>query len=310
MRRKVFFVSIAILVVLLAVASVFYFFFPEEILKLYVKRGMKQAGLRQYSVEIGGRPIEYLAGGKGEPLLLLHGFGADKYNWLDVAQYLTPSFHVIAPDLPGHGRSDKSFEESYSYQDYMDFLHAFVDRLNIGRFHLAGNSMGGHIAALYGGRYPDEVETLWLLAPGGVTSARKSEFQKMTERGENPILIENEKDFDRLMDMVFVKKPFLPGPVKQYLAKRAVADKKLQEKIKNDLSANYLSLESEVQGLQVPTLILWGDRDQLLDVSGAEILGSILPNATVVVLENTGHIPMVEKPEESAGVFFAFQEKR
>jgi pimeloyl-ACP methyl ester carboxylesterase len=186
-------------------------------------------------------------------------------------------------------------------------VHAFVQALGFHDVCVGGNSMGGAIAGVYAARYPQEAKCLWLLAPAFVESSKPSELDKRLDRGENPLLVDDVDGFERLLDFVFVKRPPIPRAVEGYLAEQAVLNRAFNEKIGRDLAAVPLALENEVKGLPVPTLIVWGDHDRLVDVSGAEVLKSVLRKAEVVVLPDVGHIPMVERPEECAKAFLRFR---
>jgi abhydrolase domain-containing protein 6 len=304
MRRRLILVIGALVV---AVPLALYFVFPGLLLRFAQRMELGGAGLESNSVEVGGHRIVYLVGGRGEPLVLLHGFAADKSNWVRVAAYLTPFFRVVAPDLPGFGESTRDPSSRYTVPDQVERVHAFVQALGFHDVCVGGNSMGGAIAGVYAARYPQEVKCLRLLAPAFVESAQPSELDKRLDRGENPLLVDDVDGFERLLDFVFLKRPPIPRAVEGYLAEQAVLNRAFNEKIGRDLAAVPLALENEVKGLPAPTLIVWGDHDRLVDVSGADILKSVLPKAEVVVLPDVGHIPMVEQPEESAKAFLRFR---
>ncbi len=289
--------------VLLVGLAVVYFLFPGVLLTLATQAERRAADFEQREVDIVGHRIAYLIGGEGDVLVLLHGFGADKDNWTRVAKYLTPHFHVIAPDLPGFGDSSREPKARYALDDQVDNVDAFVQALDLSAFHIGGNSMGGAIAGLYAARHPDMVKSVWLLAPGGVDTAEPSELDGLLGQGDNPLLIHTAADFERLLDFVFVEIPAIPDPIVGYLTEQAIAQRRFNEKIIQDFIANPASLESEAQKIQAPTLITWGDQDRLLHVSGAAILDALIPDSHVVIMKNIGHIPMIERPYESAQQF-------
>lgn len=169
--------------------------------------------------------------------------------------------------------------------------------------------MGGQIAGVFAARYPQDVKTLWLLAPGGVLSAKTSELGELVKKGENPLLVDNTEDYDRLLDFVFVERPAIPRSIKRYLTRHAIQHRAFNAKVFKEIQEGRLALEGVLKGLPVPTLITWGDHDRLLDVSGGEILKSVMPDAELVVMKNTGHAPMIERPEDTAAGFLRFQEK-
>jgi abhydrolase domain-containing protein 6 len=286
-----------------------YFFIPQIPLAIALKAQQCAAGVEQTEIQVKGRSIPYLTGGTGEPLVLLHGFGGDKNHWVRVARYLTPHYTVIAPDLPGFGEGDRDRSLRYGISDQVARVHDFVEALGLPAFHLGGNSMGGQIAGALAAKYPQEVKTLWLLAPGGVMSAKTSELGELVKKGENPLLIDTPEDLDRLLDFVFVEPPPIPRSIKRYLTRQAVKDRAFNAKVFKEIFQDRIPLEIALKELPVPTLILWGDQDRLLDVSGAEILKSVIPDAEVNVMKDTGHAPMIERPQDTANAFLAFQEK-
>ena len=294
--------------ILLAIFSL-YFLFPGTIYKILISMERKAAGLVQKNIDIGEWKIEYLEGGQGDVLVLLHGFGGNKDNWTRIAKFLTPHFRVIIPDLPGFGESTKNFEAEYNYTAQVDRIHKFLSALDINAFHLGGNSMGGTIASTYTANYGDEILSLWLIATGGIVSSQPSELNQRIESGEpNPLIVDTKKDYDRLLDFIFVNKPPIPGPIKRYFTQEAINNRPLNQIIFKQIRSadSFVPLEILLRDSKTKTLILWGDKDRVLHVSGAKILESVMPNAKSVVMENVGHVPMLERPEESANIFINF----
>ena len=136
--------------------------------------------------------------------------------------------------------------------------------------------------------------------------ARKSELFEDLERGENPLVVRQPEDFQKLLDFVFVQQPPLPAPLKRYLGERAVAASAFNAQIFEQLRQRYIPLEPELPKIEAPTLLLWGDRDRVLDVSSIEVMRPLLKRPSVVIMENCGHVPMVERPEETAQHYQAF----
>jgi pimeloyl-ACP methyl ester carboxylesterase len=109
------------------------------------------------------------------------------------------------------------------------------------------------------------------------------------------------------MDMIFVRRPYVPGAVMRIFAENAASHRRFNEKIFGDMRKPSVPLEVLLKGSPVPTLILWGDQDRLVHVSGAAILGGVMSKAKVVVLKDVGHAPMIEEPRASADAFLTFQ---
>jgi len=266
------------------------------------------AGLSHERIEAADLSIHYYQGGPrdGETILMIHGFGADKDNWLRFARHFTQRYNVIAVDLPGFGDSSKP-QASYDVGTQVERIAAFIQALNIEELHLIGNSMGGHIGALYAARYPEQVLSLALLDNAGVSAPQKSELLERLERGEpNPLVVRSPEDFEHLLDFVFVGAPLLPGTLKQYLAEKAVANSARNERIFAQLISRYIPLEPELPKILAPTLLLWGEQDRALHVSSIEVMQPLLKRPTVVIMKDCGHAPMIERPQETAAHYQAF----
>jgi len=124
----------------------------------------------------------------------------------------------------------------------------------------------------------------------------------------NPLVVEKPEEYDALLDFVFTKRPFIPGAIKNYLTEEAIKNRPLNNVIFQHIQEfkKTSSLESLLNGFNVPTLIIWGKQDRVLHFTGAKILGSVMPNAQVEVIENMGHLPMIERPKEMAEIYLRF----
>ena len=285
--------------------------FPTQAAETGIALERANAGLELKTLQVSGIEVAYLEGGKGEPLLLIHGFGSNKDNWTRVSGYLTPQFHVYAIDLPGFGDSSKPADWRYRIQDQVEYVHTIAQALGLQRVHLGGSSMGGQIAASYAARYPNEVASLWLNAPAGVASAEPSEMFKqialMKPGDRMPLLSQTPEDFPQVFDMMFVDPPFVPGFVVRYLGERAAANFKLHERIFEEIRSESIPLENLMGGLQTPARIVWGEQDRVLHASGAKILAGLMPNASVLLLPDTGHLPMMERTQVVAEDYLSFR---
>lgn len=297
--------AIIVLIVVAAVGAVYTF--PEQAMRLALDLERSRAGLvRRQIVLPNGLRYTYLEGGAGEALLLLHGFGGDKDNFTKVARYLTPNYHVIVPDHIGFGESAHPPQADYGPPAQAQRLHALMQSLGVKRLHLGGNSMGGQIAMTYAALYPNEVASLWLLDPAGVWSAPPSELAKtIAATGHNPMLIRTEDDFARLIGLVMTDPPFIPPPMRNVLARERIKNYELERRIFDEIRAD--SVEARVRGLPTPTLIVWGAQDRALGVASAEILHKLMPNSRVIVMRSVGHLPMLERPRESATDYLRFR---
>lgn len=269
----------------------------------------RRAGLREASVDVDGTHVAYLHGGRGDTLVLVHGFGADKYNFTRVAAHLTRHFHVVVPDLPGFGDSTRLDDAPYSFEAQTRRLHDVIAALGITRFHIGGNSMGGAISALYAAHYPEQLLSCWLLNPGGVEGCKDSEMAaRYRASGESILVMRKRGDFSRVVALASRRAPFLPYSVKRLLEERGMADQVLHTRIFDELATSP-GINAQMAGCHVPTLIVWGKEDRVLDVSGAELLHQAIPGSKLIVLDGIGHLPMLECPKRAARDFLAFTHK-
>jgi pimeloyl-ACP methyl ester carboxylesterase len=295
------------LITLAISAAAFVYIAPESATGLALRLERSRAELVRREITLpSGVHYAYLEGGTGEPLMLLHGFAADKDNFTRVAAYLTSRYRVIVPDQVGFGESSHLPNGDYRSEAQADRLHQLALALGIHRVHLGGSSMGGQISMAYAAKYPADVSSLWLLAPAGVWSAPKSELARLTqEQGRNPLIARNKDEFAQMVDFVMNDPPFVPRAILNVMAK---------ERIQNVTLANHIfgqsvtdSIEERIRGTPVPTLIVWGDRDRALSVASADVLHKLIPRSQVIVMPGIGHLPMMERPKQSAEDYLKFR---
>jgi pimeloyl-ACP methyl ester carboxylesterase len=213
---------------------------------------------------------------------------------------------LVIPDIPGYGESSMIEKDSYDLSNQMSRLHKFVQALELKKFHIAGNSMGGLFAGTYAVRYPDEIISVGLIDAGGVTSLRTSLVHKLAEKGENPLLLKDSNDVPRLVALLCVNEPSLPYPIKKVMIKTALANRQFYEKERKEFAPDLYSLEKDLPKIKAPTLILWGDQDKVIDVSSVPVFEKGLKNHKTVIIKDCGHAPMMEKPQETATQYIDF----
>ncbi|RHX89749.1 alpha/beta fold hydrolase [Leptospira stimsonii] len=265
-----------------------------------------QSNLEKKEIQVGSYKWTYLEGGKGETILLVHGFGGDKDNWTRFVRTLTNSYHVVIPDLPGFGENDRKTEDEYSIRTQVSRLDDFTKVLGLGKFHIIGNSMGGSISGVYTATYPDKILTLGLLDSAGVKSPIPSELSVYLSKGRNPLVANNDKEFDFLLNFIFVKPPTIPSFLKGYFAEKSIRNREFNEKIYKDLRLNLSVLEERMKSIHARTLIVWGDTDRVIHISSSDVLLKGIQNSTRVILKDCGHSPMLERPTETAGIYSKF----
>ena len=290
--------------------AAFYFLFPEAAFRLAIDAQRRSADLVKKEVLVDNHRIVYLEGGTGETIVLLHGFGGYKDQWTAFARYMK-GYHLVIPDLPGFGESSQVPTDNYSVESQVGRIDRFVEVLKLDKFHMAGNSMGGAYAAAYGAKHPGKVLTLALLDTAGVPSQSKSEFVLQLEKGNNLLLAGNPEDVEKLLALVYAKMPPIPPAFKKILVADWIAHTEFNRKIWNDTNQFQFSLKPVLPQIQAPVLILWGEQDKMLDVGSVVFLEKNLKNHRTVIMKDTGHCPMIEKPEETAKAYRSFlNEKR
>ncbi|MGO9138538.1 MAG: alpha/beta fold hydrolase [Syntrophales bacterium] len=281
--------------------------YKEFLLAMDAQR--RAADLVKKEVQVDDHKIVYLEGGKGETVVLLHGFGSNKDIWTAFAKYLK-GYHLVIPDAPGFGESSQVPTDSYDVDSQVGRIDRFVEVLKLDKFHMAGNSMGGAFTATYGAKHPEKVLTLALLDTAGAPSQKKSEFVMQLEKGNNLFWIRNAEDYEKLMTVVFVKRPIVPESFKKFMIADWIAHLEFNKKIWNDVQQPQFSLEPVLPLIQAPVLIIWGDQDKLLDVGGVAFLEKNLKNSRTVIMKDMGHCPMLERPEETAKVYMNFLKEK
>lgn len=282
-----------------------YYIFPARLVALILGLARTWARMSAKSVVVDGVSWPYLQGGPadGDTIVMLHGFGGDKDNWPLYARYFTKRYRVIAPDLPGFGHNVRNPEWHYGAVAQTERLRAFLDALGIKEFHLAGNSMGGFIALNYALTHADQLKSLTLIDNAGVTSKHKSELELAIAERTNPLLATSMDDLESLLKFVMHKPIPMPKIMMRAMLEIFVQHYDFLDGIFWTVVEEALekSLTDRLGDIAMPTLIIWGRHDRLIDVSCTEVMAAAIPDNKVVILEDVGHVPMIESPRETAG---------
>lgn len=239
-------------------------------------------------------------------LVLLHGFSADNNNWPRFIGELGDGYNILAPDLPGHGASTADLKLAYDIDTQSRRLLSLLTALGVEKFHIAGNSMGGAIAAHAAWLAPGHVLSLGLIDAAGVHK-HPSELDARIQEGKNPLVIRQQGDLDTVLAWAMAKPPFMPWPVKSVMERQGLARTALNDRIFADLRRdNSIDQSKILPEVVAPTLVLWGDQDRLLNVANAAEFASLMPDARIVIMPGIGHMPMLEDPAESARIYREF----
>jgi pimeloyl-ACP methyl ester carboxylesterase len=307
--KKILLGIVLLVVLLLLAVTVWIYAMPEQATATIVNLEREHSGLTRHEMTLSSsEKYVYLEGGlrTGEPLLLLHGFGANKDNFTRIAAKLGAKYHLIIPDEMGFAESSHRPDADYRTDAQATRLHELVARLKLSHIHIGGNSMGGHIAMAYAAKYPKEVGSLWLLDAGGVWSAPPAEvFLTYQRTGVHPLWVHDVADYKRVFSIVMTQPPFVPSPILAVMAQPSIANEALERKILPVLTQD--GIESRAKGLTMPTLIVWGDQDRVLNPKAAEILKGLIPYSRVIMMKGIGHLPMLEDVNQTAEDYLEFR---
>ncbi|ABG05333.1 alpha/beta hydrolase fold [Rubrobacter xylanophilus DSM 9941] len=266
--------------------------FIEEFRSTFVPEEEEAAGPEPQRTEVGGRSIQYLAMGEGEPpLVLVHGFGGDINIFVFNQQALASDRAVYALDLPGHGGSSKDVGRG-DLGFFVAVVEGFMDTLGIERAHLAGHSMGGAVAASFALAHPERVASLVLVASAGLGEEINGEYI------EGFIAANRRREMRDVLGMLFAD----PELVTRDLVNDVLAYKRLdgvEEALRTVAGSLFPGGRQarvlDLSGLEVPVLAIWGSEDRIVPAAHA---GNLPDAAHVEILEGRGHMVHMEAAGE------------
>jgi pimeloyl-ACP methyl ester carboxylesterase len=295
-------------------------FAEDKLFELVQRAGALAAGLKLKTLELEpGRQMYYYDSDPGSSrpvLVLVHGFNADKSHWTLLATHLR-RYRLLIPDLGGHGQTWHDSTLTYDIPYQARLLYRFLQTLGVGACHLAGNSMGGWVSAWFAADYPHMVKTLSLLNAAGVSAPNLSPFFQALDRGRNPFFYDDQAGFDALLQLA-TETPLPAIKALEHAQFRLGQARQLPgRKIFNDITnSNHTRfapeqlLEPKLGLIIAPTLLLWGRQDRIIDVTSVGVFAKGLRQHEAVILEGVGHIPMVERPRQTARIIKRFINQR
>jgi len=247
------------------------------------------------------------------PIILLHGTGSSLHTYDSWTKELIINHRVVRMDLPGYGLTGPFPSRNYSIENYVIFLKNFLKSIGVKKCILAGNSLGGNIAWKFTVENSNMVKELILIDAAGYPTKSKS-IPLAFEIAKIPII----QNIFKFITPKFVAKSSVKNvysdktKVTEQLVNRYF-ELTLREgnreafvdrfKVKTDsISSN------KIKFIQQKTLIIWGEDDELIPTKMAYRFHEDLPNDTIVILKNVGHVPMEENPQESLKAVFEFLE--
>jgi len=258
-------------------------------------------------VEIDRIPVNYVDVGSGDqdPVVLVHGLGGQWQNWLENIPRLALDRRVVAMDLPGFGLTPEPEYEELSIPGYGRFVNALCDKLGLGEVELVGNSMGGYVAAEVAIQFPERVSRLVLVSAAGISSAESLQAPILTFGRIATAIATNSaaryrqlaaRPITRHMSLALVARH--PRLLKADLAYEGFIKGAGKPGFDAALRAclNY-DFRDRLPEVKVPTLIVWGEKDSIIPVQDADEFERLIEDSRKIVMKDTGHIPMAERPQ-------------
>ncbi|MFL5827470.1 MAG: alpha/beta fold hydrolase [Thermoleophilaceae bacterium] len=257
-----------------------------------------------HSAEVDGRRVNYvdIGSGDGPPVVFIHGLGGAWQNWLENLPRVAQERRAIALDLPGHGQSEMPAEK-ISISGYGRCVDALTEQLGFSEVALVGNSMGGFIAAEMAIQFPERVAQIVLVSPAGITTTELHRAPALTWARTAAAL----GAWASTRSEAFVRRPGLrhaalnvvtrhPSKLAPDMAWEMIAHSGKDGFVDATRALLEYDFRDRLPEIRCPTLIVWGNRDALLDVGDADEYERLIPDSRKVLMEDTGHMAMLERP--------------
>lgn len=261
------------------------------------------------TIEIHGQPVTYHRMGEGPPVLLIHGITSSSRTWKSIMPRLAEKHTVIAPDLLGHGRSAKP-QGDYSLGAYASGVRDLLVALDSPKVTVVGHSLGGGIAMQFCYQFPEHTARLALVDTGGIGPEVNPALRAASLPGAElvlPLLFS-----PTLHDAALKARNFLSGfglrgsadieGVAEGFASLTEADARraFLHTVRSviDPSGQRISAADRLYlTREIPSLIVWGDRDRIIPVSHAELAHELMPGSRLEIFPGAGHFPFNDDPD-------------
>jgi pimeloyl-ACP methyl ester carboxylesterase len=254
------------------------------------------------TIALFGQTIHYWDVGSGPVVVLVHGLGSRKEDWLPVLEPLAQKYRLLVPDQIGFGKSDKPLLD-YSVQTYVDFLNEFLRQLKVEKASLVGESLGGWISALYAVELADGAHLIALDKLVLVDAAGLKQDAPIPNL--NPSSLASMRG---VMEAVFYDTSWLNEDAlrKVFTDKLATHDAYTVRSFLGNPMIATERLDDRVGKIKTPTLVVWGRQDKLLPMALGERYAAGIAGAKLVSFDKCGHVPPVEKTDEFVAALTAF----
>jgi pimeloyl-ACP methyl ester carboxylesterase len=298
---------IGVVIGLAILAGVFWFFSDADIPRSVLEAKYASPPSEFIMLPDGARAHVRDQGNKNGPVLVLvHGSNASLFTWEPWVSRLFQDFHIVTMDLPGHGLTGAVPNQDYSQEGMVKFVAEVTDKLGVKKFAIAGNSMGGGVAARFAEEYPDRVNALILVDAAGEPTPMGDRVPLVFKIARIPVLSKillhitpRSLVEEGLNDAIVHKAIITDKMIDQYWefarmdGSRAANGARFMLPFTNDV-------KTHIGDIKAPVLILWGAQDHLIPVIAAHEYQKDLPGSQLVIYPATGHIPQEEVPDRSA----------
>lgn len=306
-------IGIFLLVALIAAGA---FLYKGEIPKDVVDAKYSSPASQFFTMDNGARVHFRDEGNSAGPVIVLvHGSNASLHTWEPWLAEFASTYRVVTLDLPGHGLTGGVPDGDYSSAGQLKTVAAIVDHLGLDQFVLGGNSMGGGVTWRYALEHQDQVKAMILVDASGPPAWWKERREAQADDKEPPLVFEllGKPWFRAIAKHIDPYQLTVQGVNSAYnnspVVDQALIDRfyelSLREGTRDATMARFGSRRSfdetfDLSVLTQPTLVMWGREDSLISVEMADKFADALPNTTVVIYDDVGHIPMEEIPVRSA----------
>ena len=241
--------------------------------------------------------ISYKTCGSGDIIVFIHAGGLDKEMWHEQLKYFKENFRIIAYDIRGHGLSSFSKNEKFEIED----LEIILEHENVEHINLVGCSLGATIALDFAINHPELVENLMLVSPGLIGLQEKNpaylaqmhSYVNALQKQDTLAIIKKLKE----LNAIGADQRVLPNKVDEYVESRLKSYVKGKGLTKVPLLKTTDPINS-LNYINIPTLIVYGDQDHDYIIENANYIKEHVSNASIVKVDNTGHLPNLERPKE------------
>jgi len=244
--------------------------------------------VQEYKIQVNNVWVNYKITGLGKPLVILPGWLHNSDHWKFVQENLAQNFQVVAVDLPGFGKSQDP-SQGWDIGQYANFIEQFLTDISIEKCFMLGHSFGGRIVTKLAGRQSKFVDKIILVDSAGINSKRS--LKKNIVRFLSSVI--------SAIFSIWPLSIFLPALRNQaYKILRSKDYLEVNERMREVfLKATKEDLKKESKKIKIPTLIIWGEVDQLTPLSDAYVLKNNIANSELKIIPQIGHSPHLKAPE-------------